>query len=38
MYRRIPWELVADTLGSREHTMGTAGLVRTDDSPPTSTG
>jgi hypothetical protein len=26
MYRRIPWELVADTLGSAEYTLGTVAL------------
>jgi hypothetical protein len=26
MYPRIPWELVADTLGSAEHPLGTTGL------------
>jgi len=26
MYPRVPWELVADRLGSAEHTLGTAGL------------
>ena len=26
MYPRIPWELVADPLGSAEHTLGTTAL------------
>jgi hypothetical protein len=26
MYPWIPWELVADPLGSTEHTFGTTGL------------
>jgi len=26
MYPRIHWELVADTLGPAEHSLGTAGL------------
>jgi len=26
MYPRIPWELVADPLGSVEHTLGTTAL------------
>jgi hypothetical protein len=26
MYRRIPWELVADPLGSSEHTLGTTSI------------
>jgi hypothetical protein len=28
MYPRIPWELVADPLGSTEHSMGTTALER----------
>jgi hypothetical protein len=28
MYPRIPWELVADPLGSAEHTLGTTALAR----------
>ena len=26
MYTRIPWELVADSLGSAGHNLGTTGL------------
>ena len=26
MYPRIPWELVADTKGSAEHTLGTTAV------------
>jgi hypothetical protein len=26
MYPRIPWELVTDPKGSREHTLGTTGV------------
>jgi len=26
MYRRIPWELVADPFGSAKHTLGTAAI------------
>jgi len=29
MYPRKPWELVADPLGSAEHTLGTTGLRHT---------
>jgi len=28
MYPRIPWELVADPLGSAEHNVGTTALTR----------